>query len=202
MTKVKICGLIDQQMVEEVAKLQPDFIGFVFAKSKREVTPEKVYQMTKNLPSEIKKVGVFVSPTKEQIQKAVEIAGIDFIQVHGEFPKFNLPRPSIQAKSVKGSINYQTTADFLLLDAPPKKYYGGNGETFAWQEVEVARLPKEELFIAGGLTPENVKEALAYFQPYAVDVSSGVETDGKKDLTKIRQFIHQVKEFDYVSTTK
>ena len=202
MVKVKICGLMDQTTVEAVCALGADYLGFVFAKSKREVQPEAVAQMTKQVPSTIQKVGVFVSPTLDQVNDVIRRAGLDLVQIHGELSFETCEVPIIQAKSVDKQLTLDTKAEYLLLDAPPKEYYGGNGTTFAWERVNPASLPKERLFIAGGLTTENVGQAITYFHPYAVDVSSSVETEGKKDLKKIQQFIETVKENDYVSTTR
>ena len=91
------------------------------------------------------------------------------------------------------SLTVATGEDFLLLDAPPTKYMGGNGQRFDWSAVAVQQLEKEKLWLAGGLTAENVGEAIAYFHPKVVDVSSGVETDGKKDLAKISAFCEAVR---------
>ena len=203
MTKVKICGLMDKQTVDEVCRLGADYVGFVFAKSKREVSSEQVRLLTEDVPSSIKKVGVFVSPTIGQLQMVIEKAGLDLVQIHGGFPEGTCSVPMIQAKSVKGNErNLATTADFLLLDAPPKEYYGGNGEPFSWETIQPNTLSQEKLFVAGGLTVANVQQAIAYFQPFGVDVSSGVETNGVKDLAKIQAFINQVKEYDHVPTTR
>lgn len=202
MTKIKICGLMDQEMVEATCQLGADYLGFIFAKSKREMLPREVKRITKNVPEQIKKVGVFVSPTEEEVKRVIQESELDLVQIHGDFCMKEYGVPVIQAKSVEQSITIQTTADFLLLDAPPKEFYGGNGETFSWEEINPSELPKEKLIIAGGLTSQNVQQALAYFQPMGVDVSSGVETDGKKDRQKIQAFIEKVKEYDYVSTTR
>lgn len=202
MTKVKICGLMDQETVEEVCRLEADYIGFVFAKSKRRVTPSFVKEITKNVPKAIKKVGVFVSPTEEEVNQTVQEAGLDLVQIHGDFLVSHCAVPLIQAKSGESTGGFETKADFLLLDAPPKEFYGGNGETFSWESINPKHLSNEKLLIAGGLTVENVQQAITYFQPMAVDVSSGVETNGKKDLQKIQKFIKKVKEHDHVSTTR
>jgi phosphoribosylanthranilate isomerase len=203
MTKIKICGLMDKHTVDEVCRLGADYLGFVFAKSKREVISNQVRLMTTDVPLTIQKVGVFVSPTIEQLQRTVQEAGLDLVQIHGDFPNGSCGVPMIQAKSVNGNEKeFKTTADFLLLDAPPKEFYGGNGEPFSWEAVQLNLLPQEKLFIAGGLTAENVQQAITYFQPFGVDVSSGVETNGVKDLAKIQAFINQVREYDHVSTTR
>lgn len=205
MTKVKICGLMDQAMVEATVLAGADYLGFVFAKSKRQMTPEQVWTITQNVPKEVKKVGVFVSPSLAEVTQIAEIAQLDLLQIHGEFKEELLasPLPIIQSfngqsSSLKNQIETSLT-DFILLDAPVtnEKYAGGNGKTFHWQSVTPelqALLKTRQTFIAGGLDPQNVKAALTFFSPFAVDVSSGVETNGQKDIQKIRAFIQAVKE--------
>lgn len=194
MTKVKICGLRSQATVEATCALNPDFIGFVFAKSRRQITPEHAREITVNVPKTIKKVGVFVSPTLAELEQTVAIAGLDLIQIHKEVPAGPYPVPLIVAENGEAaSGQLPTGADFLLLDAPPKEYVGGNGTAFDWQAVDPMKFDREKLFVAGGLNQKNVRSAIEYFQPYAVDVSSGVETDGVKDIIKIEEFIKIVK---------
>lgn len=194
MTKVKICGLRSQAMVEATCGLAPDYIGFVFAKSKRQVSPECVAEITVNVPKTIKKVGVFVSPTLTELADTVSIAGLDMIQIHGKVPAGPYPVPLIVAQNGETATGgLPAGADFLLLDAPPKEYVGGNGTAFDWQAVDPEKFDRSRLFVAGGLNKENVRSAIDYFQPYAVDVSSGVETDGIKDINKIEEFIKIVK---------
>lgn len=196
--KVKICGLTTHTALNAAVEAGADMLGFVFAKSKREITPENAAALTKNMPVHIKKVGVFVSPTEEELQQIIGIAGLDMIQIHGELPLLSkVTTPVIRAVSVKnGQLPEklaQETYDYLLLDAPPKEFVGGNGETFDWSELSLASLPDKPIIVAGGLTAENVAEARVYFNPYGVDVSSGVETNGQKDNQKIKNFIQAAK---------
>lgn len=206
MTKVKICGLTDQAMVDATVLAGADYLGFVFAKSKRQVTPEQVLAITKNVPKRVKKVGVFVSPSLTEVIHIAKIAQLDLLQIHGEWKEEQQqasPLPIIQSfngqsPSLKKQIETSDTA-FILLDAPitNEKYAGGNGKTFHWQSVTPALqsiLKTRRTFIAGGLNQQNVKEAITFFTPFAVDVSSGVETNGQKDIQKIRAFIQAVKE--------
>lgn len=203
MTKIKICGLSTAEAVEAAIQSGADYIGFVFAKSPRQVTPEQVKELTTAVPAAIKKVGVFVSPKKDEVEAAIQASGLDLVQIHGEPLTEKVSVPIIRAVSIRSSqaLPKRGVADYLLLDAPPTKYMGGNGEVFDWQAVDPAKLPKEQLFIAGGLTPTNVADAIQYFQPLAVDISSGVETDGKKDHKKIAAFCQAVKEETHVSAT-
>lgn len=194
MTQIKICGLKNSSAIEAAVTAGAEYLGFVFAESPRRVRPEKVSELTKNLPKEIKKVGVFVSPTREEVEEIIETAGLDMIQIHGKTELTELSRPIIRAFSIKDQDSfYFYQYPHLLLDAPPAKLMGGNGQTFDWHLVDQRHLPKEKLWLAGGLNSENVGEAIRFFKPQVVDVSSGVETAGEKDLAKIQAFCQAVK---------
>ncbi|MBL1228312.1 phosphoribosylanthranilate isomerase [Enterococcus sp. BWB1-3] len=197
--KVKICGLKTKEAVMAAVDGGADYIGFVFAESKRRVSAEQVRQITMDVPHTVRKVGVFVSPKIEEVEETIKTAGLDIVQIHGEYPEGTFSVPCILA----GSVGRQTEpqifeqmcrGDYLLFDAPVKQYAGGNGETFNWEELDLALFSDKKVFIAGGLTSENVQQAKAYFSPYAVDVSSGVEKDGEKDIAKIREFLKKAKE--------
>ncbi|MHC5268928.1 phosphoribosylanthranilate isomerase [Enterococcus sp. LJL98] len=206
MTKVKICGLMDQAIVDGTVAAGADYLGFVFAKSKRQVTPETVYQLTKKVPETVKLVGVFVSPTWAEIEEALQMVSLDALQIHGILHEEVLRKSPVsiiqsfdgQSRKLVQELKTSSTS-FILLDAPTTNeiYAGGNGKTFDWHGISAEgreRLREKELFIAGGLTQENVQEAIQIFNPYAVDVSSSVETNGVKDLTKIQAFIQAAKE--------
>ena len=194
MTQIKICGLKNSSAIEAAVTAGAEYLGFVFAESPRRVRPEKVSELTKHLPKEIKKVGVFVSPTREEVEEIIETAGLDLIQIHGKTELTELSRPIIRAFSIKDQDSfYFYQYPHLLLDAPPAKLMGGNGQTFDWHLVDQRHLPKEKLWLAGGLDSENVGEAIRFFKPQVVDVSSGVETAGEKDLAKIQAFCQAVK---------
>ena len=199
MTKVKICGLSTKEAVKTAVSAGADYIGFVFAPSKRQVTVEQAIELAKFIPSHIQKVGVFVSPSRAQLLEAVDKVGLDFVQVHGQVADDlfeNLPCGSIQAVQVDGEGHVPNSqANYLLFDAP----VAGSGQTFDWGKLDTTGLA-QPFFIAGGLHEDNVAEAIQYFTPFAVDVSSGVETDGKKDHEKIRRFIERVK--NGISRTK
>lgn len=214
MTKIKICGLKNQAIVETTVEAGADYLGFVFAPSTRQVTAEMIREITTTVPKNIQKVGVFVSPTLKELQRTIEIAQIDFVQIHGDIPTYQrteLAVPIIQALNGQAvDLSQQimkSRAEHLLLDAPMKnhRYAGGNGQVFDWSNISGnlhQQLQQKTFWIAGGLTTENVQEAIAYFQPYGVDVSSAVETDGVKDHQKIQAFIKAVKESKNVSTTR
>ena len=199
MTKVKICGLSTKGAVEVAVSAGADYIGFVFAPSKRQVTLEQAAELAKFIPSHIQKVGVFVSPSRAELLEAVDKVGLDLVQVHGQVADDlfeNLPCASIQAVQVDGNGHVPNSrADYVLFDAP----VAGSGQTFDWGQLDTTEL-SQPFFIAGGLNEDNVKEAIQHFTPFAVDVSSGVETDGQKDHEKIRRFIERVK--NGISRTK
>ena len=199
MTKVKICGLSTKEAVKTAVLAGADYIGFVFAPSKRQVTVEQAAELAKFIPSHIQKVGVFVSPSRVELLEAVDKVGLDFVQVHGQVVDKlfeNLPCGSIQAVQVDdGGHVPNSQADYLLFDAA----VAGSGQTFDWGRLDTTELA-QPFFIAGGLNEDNVARAIQHFSPFAVDVSSGVETDGQKDHEKIRRFIERVK--NGISRTK
>ena len=192
MTKVKICGLSNKEAVETVVSAGADYIGFVFAPSKRQVTLEEAAELAKLIPVNVKKVGVFVSPSRAELLEAIDKVGLDLIQVHGQVADDlfeDLSCASIQAVQVDGNGHVPNSqANYLLFDAP----VAGSGKTFDWGQLDTSGLA-QPFFIAGGLNEDNVEEAIQHFTPYAVEVSSGVETDGQKDQEKIRRFIERVK---------
>ena len=192
MTKVKICGLSTKEAVKTAVSAGADYIGFVFAPSKRQVTVEQAIELAEIIPSHIQKVGVFVSPSRTELLEAVDKVGLDFVQVHGQVVEKlfeNLPCGSIQAVQVDGNGHVPNSqADYLLFDAP----VAGSGQTFDWEQLDTTEL-SQPFFIAGGLNEDNVEEAIQHFTPFAVDVSSGVESNGQKDHEKIRRFIERVK---------
>ena len=199
MTKVKICGLSTKEAVKTTVSAGADYIGFVFAPSKRQVTLEQATELAEIIPTYVKKVGVFVSPSREELLEAIDKVGLDLVQVHGQVADDlfeDLPCASIQAVQVDGDGHVPNSqADYLLFDAP----VAGSGQTFDWEQLDSTELA-QPFFIAGGLNEDNVARAIQHFSPFAVDVSSGVETDGQKDHEKIRRFIERVK--NGISRTK
>ncbi|MFK4566381.1 phosphoribosylanthranilate isomerase [Enterococcus sp. UD-01] len=192
--KVKICGLKTTEQVNTAVVNGADYLGFVFAESKRQVTPEQVRSITTHVPKRIKKVGVFVSPERTEVERIIQLAGLDLIQLHGKLKAIEYSVPWIQALAVGQELEPAATAEYILFDAPPKEFMGGNGKPFDWQKLDVNKWRDKKIFIAGGLTAQNVQEARRIFQPYAVDVSSGVETKGEKDSAKIAAFLKKAKE--------
>lgn len=192
MTKVKICGLSTVEAVETAVLAGADYIGFVFAESKRQVSLEQAQELAKLVTGKTKIVGVFVSPSLEELEQAIAQVPLDIVQIHGMFDEVLIPKisvPVIRAIQLSDQEAKVTSpADFLLFDAP----VAGSGRTFDWDLLKDQKI-QQDFFIAGGLTVDNVRQARETFQPYALDVSSGVETDGRKDIEKIKAFIEGAK---------
>ncbi|EEM23670.1 N-(5'-phosphoribosyl)anthranilate isomerase [Bacillus thuringiensis serovar tochigiensis BGSC 4Y1] len=179
-----------------------DALGFVFAESKRKITPKRAEEIIQELPANVLKIGVFVNESVEMIQKIADECGLTHVQLHGDEDNYQIRRlnvPSIKSLGVtsesdmKNAQGYET--DYILFDSPKEKFYGGNGKTFSWELL--GHMPKElrkKTILAGGLNALNIEEAIRTVRPYMVDVSSGVETEGKKDVEKIKQFIIKAKE--------
>lgn len=193
MTKVKICGLSTAAAVEAAVKAGADYIGFVFAASPRQVSLAQAKELAGLVPPSVQKVGVFVSPSLDQLEEAISAVGLDLVQIHGDFDNSLIKlvsRPVIRAYQVKKGLDQiSQEAAYILFDAP----LAGSGQTFDWQAVNTSKI-QQPFFVAGGLKAANVREAIRHFAPYAVDVSSGVETDGVKDVDKITEFIERVKD--------
>lgn len=196
---VKTCGIMTNAAAEEAVQSGVDFIGFVFAPSKRYMTPEQATEIAETIPSSVKKVGVFVNETVENITSIAEKVGLDYIQLHGdesaEFAK-QLSYPIIKAfpateESLAKMKDYP--CDYYLIDSPFGANRGGNGTAFDWNLLKKLNLDTNKLFLAGGLNPENVQQAINMTGPMGVDVSSGIETNGRKDLSKIKNFISKAK---------
>ena len=197
MTKIKLCGLSREEDIKAANILMPDFIGFVFAKkSKRFISRDKAMALKKILDPKILSVGVFVNEKPEVIAGYLEDKIIDIAQLHGNedenyiktLRKF-MGKPIIKAFQIRGEKNLQeaekSIADYILLD-----YGSGDGKIFDWSLIKNFNRP---YFLAGGLTPENVSEAIATLNPFAVDVSSGIEANGIKDTEKMKKFVNAVR---------
>lgn len=203
MTKIKICGLKRLQDIEYVNEFLPDFIGFVFAGTKRKITDEKAKELKAALNPKIKAVGVFVNDTLEHISFLANNNIIDIIQLHGDENKEYIEnlrkitnKKIIKAVRVKDSKSVTDAevlnADYLLLDTFSNSgEYGGTGKTFNRELI-----PKDisDYFLAGGLNQDNLEEIIKEVKPYAVDLSSGVETDGFKEREKIKKVIEIVRQ--------
>ena len=197
MTKIKLCGLTRQEDITAANVLEPDFIGFVFApKSRRYVTAEQAKALRNHLLPSIQAVGVFVDEEPERVAALLEAGIIDLAQLHGREDEGHLERlraltgkPIIQAFPIKTPNDLERTqsssADYILLDSG-----AGTGTTFDWGLLTSVRRP---YFLAGGLGPDNVVQAVRTLHPWGVDVSSGIETEGRKDKEKMTAFVAAVR---------
>jgi phosphoribosylanthranilate isomerase len=197
--KVKICGIMDVESALVAVEAGADALGFVFANSKRLITPDQAKQIIDTLPKEVEKVGVFVNEERNVVETIAHNCGLTMIQLHGEeTPEMcqDYTLPIIKAFGIEGKqdlINTQKyPIDFLLVDSPKGAFHGGNGVRFDWSLLSEWNSNKK-LILAGGLNPDNVREAIETVRPSMVDVSSGVESDGKKDHEKIKAFIQSAK---------
>lgn len=207
--KIKTCGLFREEDINYANELKPDYIGFVFAESKRKVGVEKAYNLKNKLDKEIKSVGVFVNDNLDFILNLIREKIIDIIQLHGNEDNDFLDNlktktnakiikfiPVENADSILNSLNI--FSDFILLD----NLKGGVGKTFNWNYLKEAfelnkkfiEVFNEKYFLAGGLNKENINEALK-FNPYCVDLSGGLETDGIKDFEKMKYIINITKNY-------
>lgn len=207
--KIKTCGLFREEDINYANELKPDYIGFVFAESKRKVGVEKAYNLKNKLDKEIKSVGVFVNDNLDFILNLIREKIIDIIQLHGNEDNDFLDNlktktnakiikfiPVENADSILNSLNI--FSDFILLD----NLKGGVGKTFNWNYLKEAfelnkkfiEVFNKKYFLAGGLNKENINEALK-FNPYCVDLSGGLETNGIKDFEKMKYIINITKNY-------
>jgi len=201
---VKICGISTVDAALAAAEAGADAIGLVFAPSRRQVTIARAREIVETLPPFVSSVGVFVDEERARVEEIVAACGLDVVQLHGnESPEFcaGMRVPVIKAirvadaSSLSGIGAYQVSA--MLLDAAVPGVAGGSGQSFDWDLA--AAVPRAvRIILSGGLTAENVVDALRRVQPFGVDVSSGVETGEHKDPEKIRAFIGRVRDWDGV----
>jgi phosphoribosylanthranilate isomerase len=201
-TVVKICGITNAEDALAAAGSGADALGLMFYEgSPRHITSKAAAEIARQLPPFVIKVGVFVNAPEDAVLRAIGDCGLNIVQFHGdETPEYCAQFPVMaikafrirDASSLKALEDYQT--DAFLLDAHTSGKLGGTGATFNWDLAVEAQKLGRPIFLAGGLTPENVAEAVRRVQPYAVDVSSGVETSpGKKDHQKVAAFIKAAK---------
>jgi phosphoribosylanthranilate isomerase len=202
--KIKICGITNTEDARVAWESGADALGFIlYAQSPRYVDPQIVKAIVSGLPPFIVSVGVFVNESSKTVQNIMEKCGLTYAQLHGdETPEYceTLDRPILKALRLKDRSSFLSLAEYrgragvkgFVVDTFSESSYGGTGQTTNWSlAAEVAEAAP--ILLAGGLTPENVQEAIAQVHPYGVDVSSGVEVrPGKKDHDKVRTFIHAV----------
>jgi len=200
MTKIKFCGLTRTGDIEAANELKPDYIGFVFwPKSKRAVTAGEAKILKSKLDPSIKAVGVFVDEDMEAVKSLLDGGIIDIAQLHGHEDEDYISglkkasgKPVIKAFRIRSEEDIRkaeaSPADLVLLDAGM-----GDGVTFDWSLIKNTGRP---YFLAGGLDPDNAADAVRTLHPYALDVSSGIETDGLKDTNKMAAFAASVRKED------
>lgn len=199
MTRIKICGITTEQEAGMVSECLPDYAGLVFAPGRRQLTLAQAKALAKHLHPRIRRAGVFVNQPRSFIEVCIETCGLSVVQLHGsESPEDCLGYSCSVWKAfrVRGQETLQSVkgyhAEAYVLDAYDPLILGGSGRTFDWSLLRGAPL-HGPLVLAGGLNPENVADALRIVNPWCVDVSSGVEFQGKKDLNSIQQFISCVR---------
>ena len=198
MTKIKICGIKSFKDIEYINEAQPDYIGFVFAKSRRHIDFNLAYLLKTELNQYIQAIGVFVNEDINFIAKLCDRNIIDIVQIHGDENeeyisalKRAVCKPIIKAVRVKERMDIlYNDIDYTLFDTYNKVEYGGTGESFNWNMIKGYKKP---FFLAGGLSYSNVVDAIHSAHPYCVDISSGVETNGVKDRQKIIDIVNLVR---------
>lgn len=205
--RLKICGICDLNQASAIAQMGADTLGFISVKdSPRYITPDKIKEIVKILPTEISKVGVFVNASGEEIVKIVEESNITAIQLHGDekpslcaelrdlFPDIEIIKVFRyqNRESLQSLDDYIPFIDTILLDTYQENTYGGTGKTFNWAELTDFR-PSRPWLIAGGLNPNNVLDALKTLKCDGVDVSSGVEiSPGNKNLNRVGELVQHL----------
>ena len=198
MSKIKICGLRTLEDVHYTNQVQPDYAGFIFVPGRRRcITPQTARELRSQLSPEIASVGVFWDAPLEELLSLAGQNLFTVIQLHGnedaayiQALKASCPFPVVKAFSIRSAADVEqalgSPADYLLFDNGK----GGTGQSFDWSLLGPVGKP---FFLAGGLNASNVADAITHLSPYAVDTSSGVETDGKKDLLKMQAFVQAVR---------
>jgi phosphoribosylanthranilate isomerase len=205
---VKICGICSRGDLEQICALEPDAIGFVFwPRAKRYVRPEQVAGWLRSIPDQIKKVGVFVEPPPGEVEAVAIACRLDVIQIHLISNDWKIDRPLFRgletwisprmeegvSRAILNAVDPEPSV--LLADSFDPNTIGGTGKLSSWERAQVLKTQVgKPVMLAGGLNPENVRDAIAAVQPWGVDVSSGVEKEpGVKDIRKVKQFIERVR---------
>ncbi|MXZ12490.1 MAG: phosphoribosylanthranilate isomerase [Candidatus Dadabacteria bacterium] len=201
MTRVKVCGITNLEDALCAVRLGASALGFIFyEKSPRFITPREAGEVIRQIPPFVTKVGVFVNAEAASLREAKEVAGFDVYQFHGdETPGFcaAFGEGYIKVIRVKNAGSLDTIdlydTDAFLFDTYSPDAYGGTGENFSWDVLARRKLEDKFVILSGGLNPDNVRDAIRAVGPYAVDVSSGVESSpGIKDHTKLERFMEAV----------
>lgn len=201
MVQIKICGLTRREDLEFVVSLRVDYVGFVLAQSPRSVTLGQACDLARAAHKKIHTVAVLANVVSEtEICSVVETGVFDFVQIHGSMPDLKKIDPGVIIRAVRVKNSTQevvltgTEAFYgVLFDTYQKERMGGTGQTFDWSKIKSCTLPNK-VFLSGGLSPDNVGEAIAAVQPDVVDASSGLEdTPGVKNHVKIKQFVRSAR---------
>lgn len=197
---VKICGIKDLSTALAAVEAGADAIGFVFAPSPRQIDLDCAQSITSKLPPDVEKVGVFVNSSPQEVEETAYRCGLTAVQLCGdEPPDFSCRYPVTIIRAIRLGEGYpignldRYRADAFLFDTFKAGVYGGTGQVFNWDLLSQIKTAKP-VILAGGLSPQNVGEAVRRVKPFGVDVSSGVETKGRKDVEKIRIFIQEAKQ--------
>lgn len=203
MTRVKICGITSLEDALTAVEAGADALGFVFYnESPRHIFPEQAARIIEQLPPFVQAVGLFVTEQAATVNELADLCRLDLVQLHGDEPAgycAQIRRRVLKAFRVRSLTCLDPIRDYpvagYLLDTFSPSFYGGTGLSFNWEIAAEAVKRHQRIVLAGGLTPDNVAEAVRQVRPWAVDVSSGVESaPGKKDHQKVREFIRTAKE--------
>lgn len=211
MTQVKICGIKHKETLSLLKECEVDYVGFVFAPSKRKVEATAAKEMLRSVPDHPPAVGVFVNPTIEELEEILAEVSLAVVQLHGqETPafcqevkeRFSLPvwkalAVGNEAEAVEGMAAYATHVDAFLFDTYDPAQAGGTGRRFSWEQIPDLQAASQGVteIIAGGINVDNVAELIGRYRPSVIDLSSGVETDGEKDPYKIKSLMERVREY-------
>ena len=197
--RIKICGLRRKEDIDYVNKLKPDYAGFIFAKSKRQVSVQQGMELAKKVTKGIKKVGVFVNSPIKEVAEIARICELDVLQFHGEEEPYSIEKyhqDVWKAFRIKDQNSFKRLDEYsvkgYLLDTFMDGEMGGTGRVFDWSLIP--NVHKEKFIIlAGGLMVENIISAIDMVQPHVVDINSGVEINGYKDFNKMKEIIEKVR---------
>ena len=199
--KIKLCGMRREEDIVFANRYRPDNIGFVFAKSPRQLSPAQAAQLGRMLAPDIEAVGVFVNEPLSSLEKTMREVPLHVIQLHGDedagyiggVKKLGVSVWKAVRVRAEGDIRHAETlgADMLLIDAFSPDVYGGTGKTADWSMIARAQ-PAQPFFLAGGLHAGNIMEAVRRVEPFGVDISGGIETDGYKDEDKIKELMGEM----------
>ena len=203
MIRIKICGIRDIAAALAAAEAGADAVGMVFAPSRRQINPDIAREICQALPPFVSKVGVFVDADEKEVKSIAEFCGLDILQFHGqETPEYcsRFSQKVIKGIQIRDEQSLPGLADYarytLLLDSYHRNEKGGTGQAFPW-ELAIKAGARQRIILAGGLNTDNVLTAIQTVNPFGVDVSSGVETGGNKDINKIKTFITTIRRWEY-----